>query len=540
MKKIIFLPLLALSFNSWAMECEPLIDQPEGIENLLNGMTEKKRDWFAATEDKVLKAPCRKEYPTLAEQEAYLKKLTDGVPTSKKTINGVALDDSPAMLALFKDLTTYEDYADPTGPDDAKKLAQRYKIGADCKKVQCALSKMFGDKRAKEMLYMKQKFGLNISPITKSVMQDFTDTELGHIKKAVMDFPPHLLPLEENKQCTRLHKDYSLGLGTLANATITFANDWNKYTPGLMQATVLHELAHNFGSHKNLDESKEWLAASGWVQKDEEWSSSKDTFVSDYAAANPHEDFAETVVAFRYDPAKLKAASPEKFKFIKDKVFGGVEYTTAQMCGPANLSIAKSMEKIKPALANFSPLSLNESSKANLVSYCRQDTVEAFLNRGYTPYQDCIEGALALELAKTQLKKDNPTMKDADIEKNLFEKINGRSAKEAFGIKFTEAQTAQIKEFSQNLLDEYEIAAYKKNDIYDKYENNATSYCNAFANEYTYQDFEKMSADMKDKFVVYNQQVAVRERVIEKCLRVQKTFPKFRTFKETDFKSLTR
>ena len=538
MKKIIFLPLLALSFNSWALECEPLIDQPEGIENLLNGVTEKKRDWFAASEDKVLKAPCRKEYPTLAEQENYLKKLTDGVPTSKGTINGVALEDSPAMLALFKDLTTYQDYGDAP-PEDAKKLGQRYKIGADCKKVQCALTKMFGDKRAKEMLFMKQKFGLNISPITKPSMQDFTDSELGQIKKAVMDMPPHLLPLEENKQCTRLHKDYSLGLGTLANATITFANDWNKYTPGLMQATVLHEMAHNFGSEKNLDESKEWLTASGWVQKDEEWSTSKDNFVSDYAASNPHEDFAETVVAFRYDPAKLKAVSPEKYKFIKDRVFGGVEYTTAQMCLDSNLSISKALEKLKPTLASFAPTAIDSEMKKNLVSYCRKDSVEAILDRGYKPYEDCIEGAIALELAKKQLKKDNPSMSAADIEANIFTKINGRSAKEAFGVKFSDAQKTQIAEFSQNLLDDYEIAAFKKADVFQTH-TTAASYCSEFVGDYAYQNFEKLQEDMKDKFTIYDQKELLGIRLTEKCLRVQKSFPKFRAFKESDFKSLTR
>lgn len=130
-------------------------------------------------------------------------------------------------------------------------------------------------------------------------------------------------------------------------------------------------------------------------------------------------------------------------------------------------------------------------------------------------------------------------MSAADIEANIFTKINGRSAKEAFGVKFSDAQKTQIAEFSQNLLDDYEIAAFKKADVFQTH-TTAASYCSEFVGDYAYQNFEKLQEDMKDKFTIYDQKELLGIRLTEKCLRVQKSFPKFRAFKESDFKSLTR
>lgn len=538
MRLFIFTPLLILGLNSYAMECAPSVMKTDGIENLLQGIQENKRDWWAASEIEVLNGHCRKDYPSFAEQESYLKKLSQGAPLESKTINGAELEDSPAMLALFRDLTTYKSYIDEV-PEELKNLNKTYQLGSDCKKVECALGKIYGEKRAKEMLYMKQKFGLNTSPITRSNMQEFSDAELKNIQKAVMDLPPHLLPLEENKQCTRLHKDYSLGLGTLANATITFANNWNEFPAAIQQSTVLHELSHNIGSAKKLDDSKEWLELSGWVKKDDNWEFGKDNFVSDYAASNPAEDFAETIVSFRFSPEKLQKVSPEKYKFIKEKVFGGVEYLKPEMCLDSKLMIAQTVSKIAPSLESFSVQSLNPVMKDNLLSYCNLDSLNFLLNRSYKPFEECLEGAIGLELAKQQIIKDNPQMSVKDIEDNLFSQVKGRSAKEAFGIKFSDEKKKEIGKFAQTLMDEYELDAYKESVVYVDH-NDKESYCKDFVGVYTPSRFKKMKASMKDKFTLHDNEVEISKMISEKCLKLQSTFPKYRPFEETDLKKLLR
>ncbi|MFY7993948.1 MAG: hypothetical protein ACOVP4_11690 [Bacteriovoracaceae bacterium] len=537
MKYFIVSIILISSFKAFSMECDPGVNLSENIEDLIEVATDK-RDWWAASKEKIAKAPCRKNYPTLAEQEKYLQKISVTPPSRQKKINGVELDDSPAMIALFKDLTTFEDFSEPT-PPELKELGLKYKIGSDCKKVECALGKMFGSKQAKEMLYMKQRFGLNTSPLIRADMQQFSEKEMQNVQKALMDFPSHFLPLDENRQCTRLHKERSLGLGTLANATITFANEWTKYDPEIMQSTVFHELSHNVGSVKDLDNSKEWLEASGWEKRGDDWVALKDNFVSNYAASNPQEDFAESMVAFRYDPVKLRSTAPEKYKLIKEKVFGGLEYLKPEMCLESNLKVAQAIKKIAPQLSNFDPKNINPEMRKSLVRYCRLDSVEALMDRAFLPFKDCMEGAMALELAKQQMIKDNPQMSAESVMKNFFSDVNGKSAKESFGISFSEEQKKKIADYSQNLLDEYEIAAFKDNIIYTDHKDKK-SYCKDFGGEYSYQRFKKLEKDMNKEFILYDKREDFDQLMTSKCLRVQKTFPKFRPFTEKDYKLLVR
>lgn len=57
--------------------------------------------------------------------------------------------------------------------------------------------------------------------------------------------------------------------------------------------------------------------------------------VSACADANPDEDFAESVAAFRYAPPRLKQRSPARFAFLRDRVFAGRSYGSAAACAPA-------------------------------------------------------------------------------------------------------------------------------------------------------------------------------------------------------------
>lgn len=540
MKKILLIALIIFSTNSWAMECEPQVELNLDFEEVLSGIIEKKRDWWAASEEKIASAPCRKTYPSFEEQEQYLKKISRTPPVRQKKVNGFEIEDSPAMVALFDELTKFDDFG-MMNPNDPESIKKQYGIGVNCKKADCVLGKIFGDKRAKEMLYMKQKFGLNTSSLTRAEKQPFSPKEFEHLQKAIMDFPPHLLPLKENQSCTRLHQDSSIGLGVLANATVTFSNVWTEYKPEMMQATVFHEISHLVGMDKSFDSSNDWLSLSGWEQKDLEWSSGKDNFVSNYAASNPSEDFAESMVAYRYDPTKLKILAPEKYNFLKEKVFGGVEYLKAEMCLDSNLEISKAIKKIDPLLKGFSPHQLSPEMRKELVSYCKLDTLQYILDRAYGPFNDCMEGAMILALSKEQIKKDRLDLTEEQINQRYFNNVSGRNIKDVFKVSFSGQQKTEIAAYSQALIDEYEVSAFKKNVIYIDYPD-AVSYCDRFGNEHIYQIYQAaLENDMKDNTqVFYNNREAFHQLVKSKCLRVQKTFSKFRAFKEKDYQLLVR
>jgi len=51
---------------------------------------------------------------------------------------------------------------------------------------------------------------------------------------------------------------------------------------------------------------------------------------TDYAITNPLEDMCDSTMLYMYDPQKLKNESPGRYEFIRDQLFGGVEYGNGQ------------------------------------------------------------------------------------------------------------------------------------------------------------------------------------------------------------------
>ncbi len=49
-----------------------------------------------------------------------------------------------------------------------------------------------------------------------------------------------------------------------------------------------------------------------------------------YGKLNPKEDMCESVRIYMYDPQKLKDSSPQRYAFIRDEMFGGVEYENGE------------------------------------------------------------------------------------------------------------------------------------------------------------------------------------------------------------------
>jgi hypothetical protein len=47
---------------------------------------------------------------------------------------------------------------------------------------------------------------------------------------------------------------------------------------------------------------------------------------TDYGKTDPTEDMSESAKMYVYDPQKLQASSPQRYNFIRDQMFGGVEY----------------------------------------------------------------------------------------------------------------------------------------------------------------------------------------------------------------------
>jgi hypothetical protein len=198
------------------------------------------------------------------------------------------------------------------------------------------------------------------------------------------DYPSSVLPSHSNKPLLRIRKNQNL---TLANAHIYIFDNWANHSPGSRQATITHEVAHNLGNQFGLDNCDHWMTTAGWKKRVEiddgneapnfELINSSLT-PSKYAQTNPSEDFAESVVAYRYRANEFKRRSPEKYQFIKESVFDGVEFSSQSVCENANTLSQKLAQEI---------INKNNQSKPDAIllllplieEKCSQETIDVML-----------------------------------------------------------------------------------------------------------------------------------------------------------------
>ena len=93
------------------------------------------------------------------------------------------------------------------------------------------------------------------------------------------------------------------------------------------KGTIVHELTHSIQTDKL---SEEYAKMAGWefdsLEGTWKFKGDKKSLPTTYGGTNPHEDMAESVMLYAYDPQRLRKASPERYDFLKTKIFDGTEY----------------------------------------------------------------------------------------------------------------------------------------------------------------------------------------------------------------------
>jgi hypothetical protein len=123
------------------------------------------------------------------------------------------------------------------------------------------------------------------------------------------------------------------------------------------KATILHELVHalqykkdeysNFDNPYKSPLVQSYMDATtplnavdtgiwenGWTYFEDrgengnwkKWNDENEKSPTNYGQSNPCEDMSESVMMYVYDPEKLKISSPLRYNFIRDQIFGGIEY----------------------------------------------------------------------------------------------------------------------------------------------------------------------------------------------------------------------
>jgi hypothetical protein len=352
---LLVLPFAFSSATSWSRDVQHCDGAEPGAPTLPPGLADaaraaEHREWWAASPAQIQNAPCTREEPlTNDEIDTSLRAWATegGAQTESRTIHGISFEnESSRMLDLFDRLTTRRGFGGrPLAAD------KQPSFRSNCRKVDCALAEIFGAGRGRRLAYLSARLGMNashlaIAPDDPPPPQAFSQAHLDEIILAVQDFPPSLLPLRDNVYGDRRdidlrHTTESGGRGVVANATITLFPPWQNQNRNERRSTLVHELGHSLANFGELAESEEWWRYSGWRPpaggtRAADWfearATRRGTCVSEYGCTNPHEDFAESVVAYRYNPAHLRRVSPEKYEFLKNTLFDGLEYTSEEAC----------------------------------------------------------------------------------------------------------------------------------------------------------------------------------------------------------------
>ncbi len=290
------------------------------------------KNFAAVSSHDVAMAACPKAAPSTQEMIAWLANQFSRQPRMSQNIQGVAYANQPQeLLEIWDEMIGYK-VQEPDPPYAPKPL----KISG-CQDVFCAATQVFGKDLAVRMLYVRSRFGLQLSPYAtqSQVVKNWTVSELDTLILALQDVPQFHFPLRGTSRYLFRRsdnggtKEASLGLGVFDLWAI-------QGTPHSRRATMYHELGHVLGEN-TFDNSNEWNALAGWSPvsgKSDQWKTTNpERIISLYGETNPAEDFAESFAAYRYAPARLKAMSPKKYGYMKWYVFGGIEYLDANQCG---------------------------------------------------------------------------------------------------------------------------------------------------------------------------------------------------------------
>ena len=259
--------------------------------------------------DSSLTAPCLIDANQVAnEVEAFFK-----------TVNG---EDITKLYTLFVPSRSQLS-------DDAKA----------CSNIMCIFTEQFGDlDRAKRMIYLSLKHSINPTPFgSEKETTNWKVDELDDIIQAVEALPGGVLHLQDYRPIHKLAKQRR---NEWANSTMEVLPLWSGAPRDARQTSIYHELGHIVAKNTNgLDSDPKWLRLGSWAKKDpndpiSEYTIASSTayFVSAYARTNPFEDFAETFREYRYHGSSLKAYAPEKYAFMKNYVFDGLEYLSDATC----------------------------------------------------------------------------------------------------------------------------------------------------------------------------------------------------------------
>jgi hypothetical protein len=481
-------------------------------------------EWWSATEEMIINRKCKEKLPTLEEIENEINLKSDSkfkTSTSKQNVNFE--DENPDLIKSFRKLTIA---IGPTGEElPSEDVQAKYNINPECKKVKCAVEKIFGKELGNKLLYINLKYGFNSSELAFSRSSRLKIEEVNSLISAMQSFPISRFPLSKNKKLTKYTRDPEYrpgGAETYANATTSFFDGWTAQTPAMREYTAVHEMGHYIGTELKADYDPKWLELSGWVKKDKEWiNTAPNSFTSEYGSGKPSEDFAESVSAYRFNPAALKKASPEKYQYIKETVFDGLEYFEEAQCQNSKSNTETLAKQIAPSNTIRTPDELK-----NLLKPCAEETKDYLLDE--KTYDEKITACLnrtkninSLMLAVDTIK---PQLKYPEMVKENLRRMQNNSLvnKDKEPDDFQDAKAYLKTSLINNIYDWDSDKGY----IYNSTKENS-EICKNVWPDYGYSAIFKGDEVMTENMNIYTDKEKFNEFLINLCEKINKGKTKY-------------
>lgn len=375
---------------------------------------------FSATDLQVENSQCR--YPikkSLKDIKTYFREKENSSEKANFSLLGFNFkNESPFYIQHFRDLIEPSEHTRYV--QESEKLQKARNL---CQSVRCVLSQVMGEEESLKALYILDKFRFNVAPYKYYDAGFFKSEDLDIILETLELIPPHLQALSEVQQLTHAHENSEQDEYTHADASISIYKVWDKNSRARKKYVLFHEIAHNWSDVKvdQLDESPTWLAITqwekipagfslGWSHPYSSYSDQhKYPWVSRYAATNSWEDFAESVSAYRFTPESLHAKSPTRYQFIKDKVFGGIEFKDNKNCHLKTLNKELALAEQKAVDLLKYKINIYDSRNAEIASVgmqnylldaCSEELKNTLLTKkgGATSFNNCFKKTVSASL----------------------------------------------------------------------------------------------------------------------------------------------
>jgi hypothetical protein len=217
----------------------------------------------------------------------------------------------------------------------------------DCADPGCVADRVFGPRTGRLLLLMLLRHGYNGSHVTKPGAAPWQPDLLDNVLAALGDFGAprrsQVRALVADARIDRFRGDLAITdtsavLLALSSARrtvgIRVGETWAALPPDYRRAALFHELVHDAVRDREGDGEwrQHWLRMADADAYFARLRRSASGPVSHYARASIDEDVAESATAYRYMPDMLKAHSPNRYRMLRDWLFGGREFLPGAPC----------------------------------------------------------------------------------------------------------------------------------------------------------------------------------------------------------------